>query len=308
MQPANNPQLKTKTGFTLIELLVVIAIIGILAGMVVVNMSGATERARIAKSQVFSSSVNNSLLMNRVSEWKFEETSGTSAADTVGANTGVLNNFNFDLTDGWRSGSSCVSDGCLQFDGTNDYVDIGNMVSVNGVSQLTISGWVKRNSGFGALFFKQSDSSSVWIEIAWHSSLGLVFVTNGISNYASMAIPAGNDWKLVTCVFDGTQTGNANRSRIYINGALQSVNYTGTVSNITASPSGTAKIGRDLWNGTTLNASIDEVRIYNAALSSSAIRENYLAGLDQLLANGQITNQDYQQRLADLNLAYAIEE
>ncbi|MDD5569203.1 MAG: prepilin-type N-terminal cleavage/methylation domain-containing protein [Candidatus Pacebacteria bacterium] len=39
--------------FTLIELLVVIAIIGILSGLIIVGMSGATQKATIAKRRLF---------------------------------------------------------------------------------------------------------------------------------------------------------------------------------------------------------------------------------------------------------------
>ena len=45
--------MQTQKGFTLIELLVVIAIIGILAGMVVVNMSSAPTAAKNAKLQSY---------------------------------------------------------------------------------------------------------------------------------------------------------------------------------------------------------------------------------------------------------------
>lgn len=40
-----------RTGFTLVELLLVIVIIGVLAGMVVTNLSGRSQQARIARAR-----------------------------------------------------------------------------------------------------------------------------------------------------------------------------------------------------------------------------------------------------------------
>jgi len=61
-----------RQAFTLIELLVVIAIIGILSGLIIVSMNGITNSATVAKAQVFSNSLRNALMMNLVSEWKFD--------------------------------------------------------------------------------------------------------------------------------------------------------------------------------------------------------------------------------------------
>lgn len=71
-----------RKAFTLIELLVVIAIIGILSGLIIVSLGGATSKANLAKAEVFYNSMRNAMLGDLISEWKFEEGSGSTAYDT----------------------------------------------------------------------------------------------------------------------------------------------------------------------------------------------------------------------------------
>ena len=55
--------MQAQKGFTLIELLVVIAIIGILAGMVVVNMSSAPDAAKNSKLQSYFDQLRNTAIV-----------------------------------------------------------------------------------------------------------------------------------------------------------------------------------------------------------------------------------------------------
>ncbi|MFA5249045.1 MAG: LamG-like jellyroll fold domain-containing protein [Candidatus Paceibacterota bacterium] len=287
-----------RSGFTLIELLVVIAIVGILAGMVVVNMSGATESARIAKLKVYSSSIRSSLMGNRVSEWKFDEGLGTSTADTVGVNSGTLIGGPT-----WKFGSDCVSGGCLSFDGTDDYVRGGNDANLNITDAITIEAWVNGSrdpgwsKGWIGVVYKKLYTSPPWALRQGDTSMYFTVSDAGGYLIDISAAPVFDDtWKHVVGTYDGTV------GKIYVNGILKS----------SASHSGTmlAASGDYVYIGspTKYKGLIDEVRVYSAALPSSAIREQYVAGLDKLLAGGQIAQEEYQQRIAELNSTYAIEE
>jgi hypothetical protein len=104
-----------------------------------------TQKANIAKSQVFSNSLRSALMMNMIGEWKFDNVSGTvdlpladgtSIPDSWSTNSG--------LTIGGptlKDEKDCISGKCLSFDG-NDSINCGNNVSI-GLNSFTFSFWGK---------------------------------------------------------------------------------------------------------------------------------------------------------------------
>ncbi|MFA5249477.1 MAG: LamG-like jellyroll fold domain-containing protein [Candidatus Paceibacterota bacterium] len=297
MRSANSRQLQK--AFTLIELLVVIAIVGILAGMVTVNMSGATGSATIAKAKTFSSSMRSSLLMNRVSEWRFDDGSGIGATDLVGTNTGTLINFNFSGDSNWKT-ADCISGGCLSFDGINDHVEAADSEGLNpGSGDFTVEVWFKLNSvgaaNYSILYNKENlyeaSAGGGYFTYAWRPH----WVWDGGTSFP---VDVG-EWYHAVVVYDHA------KQYLYKNGKMvYSRSQTGDMETNTNA----LRIGARGAPGAASSffpGLIDEVRIYNAALTASAVRDQHALGLDKLLAGGQITSQDYQQRIAGLNSNYA---
>ncbi len=70
------PMRQKSKGFTLIELLVVIAIIGILAGMVLVSMSGARGKARDARRKTDMAQIQKALEMYNAVNGSYPSTGG----------------------------------------------------------------------------------------------------------------------------------------------------------------------------------------------------------------------------------------
>ena len=77
-----------------------------------------------------------------------------------------------------------------------------------------------------------------------------------------------SDWHHVMLVFDGNQTGNANRAKVYLDGANAIAAFGGTVPATLTFDELT--VGFAL-NGSYFNGSIDDVRIYDRALTEEEI-------------------------------------
>ncbi|MFA5746813.1 MAG: LamG-like jellyroll fold domain-containing protein [Candidatus Paceibacterota bacterium] len=294
MPPKDN--YKLKKGFTVLELLIVIAIIGIFAGVVMVRMSKPTDKAKIASSQVFSDSIRHSLMANRVAEWKFDEAAGTLASDTMAAGNGDMINFNAGNNFGWRSGAECVFGSCLKFDGANDYINVS--ADLGDPSEMTIDLWFKKaNINAGSQYLMDARNGGNWYLLQdYRSGAGCPdqngnVCFNGRVEIGSQYL-ANDTWENVVVVQ------NPSFTKIYLNGELKK---TGTGADPDIGQD--LRIGRRYNSGNSFNGFMDEVRIYNKAMSISSIQKNYAIGLEGLFASGQMNKDEYQKRLVGLERA-----
>lgn len=286
--------------FTLIELLVVIATVGILAGIIIVSMTGATDQATLAKAKVFSISMRDSMSQSLVSEWKFDGSGvsdGSDATapyvkDTWGNNNGTI--YGNPLV---KSGSNCVSGSCLSFDGVDDYIDVGNASSLAITDAITMEFWAYRvgtssNGSCSEIISRRGCydvcCQNLYSNVDGHADVALVL---GV-------IPKIRTWYHLVYTYDSsTKIG-----RFYSNGKLQSTRdvssfYPGYTNYKMGSTCGNLNIsnGNYRWNGL-----LDEIRLYSTAIPIAQIQSNYDAGLKSLLANKGITEEEYNQRIAEL--------
>lgn len=76
-----------------------------------------------------------------VSQWDFDEGVGTMAGDAAGANNGTLNGDT-----AWSSDTPDGSGTSLAFDGSGDYVSVGDHSSLQLAGELTLMAWVKETA------------------------------------------------------------------------------------------------------------------------------------------------------------------
>ena len=190
-------------------------------------------------------------------------------------NNGTLGGGNSANSPTWTSSGKIG--GAYDFDGVNDYVGLGGDVS--GISDYTtdwsFGAWINwaGNTNYKAFFEKQTQNTgSVQRTDFGYISPNFYFTTSNKTDSVSngnFSYPLNtNTWYYV--VFT---TNSSGAQRVYINGNLE---YSTTFIAHWTNTSYPARIGGSLrkWNG-----SIDEVRIYNRALSPQQIYQMYLDGV-----------------------------
>ncbi len=224
--------------------------------------------------RVASSGGGSDVTSGLIDRWKFDLGSGTSAADSASGNhTGTLN-------DGvtWGTGKIGAHDTVYDYM-SSQYTDVGT-VGTGGLSAMTVCAWVKSTGDTGNYqnVIGAFDGTTGWMIHIRDSVNTLILLGDGGAYYYGGPTVIDDTWHHIALVFDGTLTGDSNRLKLYVDGT-QITSLTAGGSAIPATvptPSGeTFQIGALKDIGRYFYGGIDDVRIYNRALSGAEITTVY---------------------------------
>jgi hypothetical protein len=217
-------------------------------------------------------------LYRLVSWWKFDEGSGGTAYDSAGGNDGTLNSY-----PSWVTGKI---GGALEFDGSNDYVDLGNDNSLKRPLPVTVSAWIKLSESGGPVqkiisIDEQAPTYyGIWLQVDLLDTILVGYGNGGGNGWGNRREKDGTTsldqgtWYHVAAVIRGYSGGMA----IYINGTDDGGSYSGNARGVVYS-SGNSSIGCTNSGLKCLGGVIDDVRIYDRALTAGEIAQLYEDGL-----------------------------
>ena len=241
-----------------------------------------TARARDAAGNVTTSPPVNVTVSNAapppsgpLAAYALDAGSGTSAADATGHGiTGTLINGPT-----WVVGKY---GGAVSFDGTDDYIDLGNPTSLRLTGSMTISAWINSSSFPVDDAVIVSKKGTTGFQLDTTKDLGTRTIGFKLTNstgadmirYGLTTLQTGT-WYHVAGVYDAT----AATMTVYLDGVANNGAQLGSITSTQLGSTTTVRIGRRGNGGYYLAGRIDDVRIYDRALTAAEIQADMAQGL-----------------------------
>jgi len=269
--------------FSLMELLVVVTIIVILSAMLLPTLQKARGMAKYARW--FGARQDVTTHPNCIAYYDFEGTGSTlKCQETLGVKNAVRLNGTIYGATRVKGGGRWPGKGALEFDGMDDFVDCGNDRSLNiSGNAVTLSVWIKPDDitiasqciatkgrlfgdhqNYGLSIYKDDEEHPGWAGIYWE-------INNGSRNnlVVDKSYLIEGAWNYLVGTYDCSQ------QKIYINGVEKgSSDVTGDLT----TNSDSFRVGIAGNTNYPLNGTIDEVAIYNRALTPEEINQHYRGG------------------------------
>ena len=197
--------------------------------------------------------------------WPLDATNGTIAIDVSGnGNTGTVSGAT------WSANGKI--NGCLNFNGINNYVQISNTIS----KDFSIAFWVKttQTGGTGQWYqgsgLVDGDVFGTTNDFGTALSGGKFGFGAGKTNTTILSTTSINNGAWHQCV--ATREQATGTLRVYVDGNLEA---TGTGNTNLLNTSTTLRLGQIASGGGYFNGSLDEIRIFDRALGGNEITALY---------------------------------
>lgn len=214
---------------------------------------------------------------NLIAHWKFDEGSGTTAYDSAGDNDGTI----YGAT--WTSGQI---DGALSFDG-NDYVDVPppEKLDFERTDAYTLSAWYKGDATADTLLSKTDRANNyrgydIFIAEGYvQPHLVSTWTSNSLCETGTLYPVNDLAWHHIAVTYDGSSSPDG--LKIYVDGmeeitTVYSDSLSSTIRNSVSFKIAARSEGDEAIHH--LTGEVDDVRIYNRALSASEVEQLYWEG------------------------------
>ncbi|ODS40582.1 hypothetical protein BEH94_07900 [Candidatus Altiarchaeales archaeon WOR_SM1_SCG] len=223
---------------------------------------------------VFGLSESASAETGLVASWHMDEGSGNIIYDETTNNNGIIYGA------GWTDG---VCENALGFDGVNDYAIVADNPNLKLTEEITVECWIKSNdfSVRKIIMAKHELFQRGWL-LQWEQKpsplLHLRFMVNRgtpdvydwcVADYPLSNLETGKWYHVV-----GTYSTHDDTARLYVNG-VEVAHQTKPTDKKMSVNNEPLLIGKHPdWTG-YFNGIIDEVKIYNRALTAEEIQQHY---------------------------------
>jgi hypothetical protein len=201
---------------------------------------------------------------NLVAAYGFEESTGLQAIDASGfGNHGTIS--------GARRVATTQFGNVLEFNGSNNWVTVNGSASLDLATGMTLEAWVYLTgwNGWGTVVMKEQTGGFAYSLYA-NADADLPSTAVAVGGYygdltVEPQVPA-NTWTHLAATYDGST------QKLYVNGVLAgSRQQTGAIT----LSSGALRIGGNaVWGNEYFTGYIDEVRVYNRALTQAEIAQD----------------------------------
>lgn len=197
-----------------------------------------------------------------VAAYSFDAGSGSTVGDSAGANPGTISGAT------WTTGKN---GGALSFDGVNDYVTVADASALDLTNGMTLEAWLRptgQDSTWRTVVTKET-SGNLTYGLFSNSDTSRPAGITTIGNQYTQSIVRGptavsaNAWTHIATTYNGS------RLKLFVNGSQVASQV---VSGSMVNSSQPLKIGGNAVWPEWFSGQIDDLRIYNRALSASELK------------------------------------